>query len=133
MSRIAGRNGRLYAGLASSTAVAEPVAFLAEFAIEFTTDDIEVTAFGDANKVYVAGLPDVKGTFAGFYDDATTQLYTAALDGVARRFYLYPNNTNVGQYWWGTAAFDFSVDGSVADAVKVSGNFVAASTVTKIG
>lgn len=133
MARIAGRNGRLYVGLASGTAAAESVAFLNAFTVEFATDDIEVTAFGDSNKVYVAGLPDVKGTYAGFFDDATAQTYTAALDGVARRFYLYPNNTNVGQYWFGTATFDFSVDGSVADAVKVSGNFTAASTVAKIG
>lgn len=133
MSRIAGRNGRLYAGLIGSTAVAESIAFLNTFTLEFTTDDIEVTAFGDTNKTYVAGLPDVKGSYAGFFDDATAQLYTAALDGVARRFYLYPNNTNVGQYWFGTATFDFSVDGSVSDAVKISGNFTAASTVAKIG
>lgn len=133
MSRIAGRNGRIYMGIASSTAVAEPIAFLANWTLDFSTDDIEVTAFGDTNKVYVAGLPDVSGTFSGFYDDATVQMYTAASDGQARRFYLYPSNANTGQFWWGTATFDFSVDGAVDDAVKVSGNFKAASAVAKTG
>lgn len=132
MARIAGRNGRLYAGIGSA-GTAEPIAFLNKWSLNFSTDKIEVTAFGDTTKVYVAGLPDCQGDFGGFYDNATAQLYTAATDGVARRFYLYPDNTNTGQYWFGTAIFDFSVTGDVASSVDISGGFAAASAVSKIG
>jgi hypothetical protein len=90
MARIHGRSGRLYAGIASS-GTAEPIAFLNSWSVDFSSDDVEVTSFGDTSKVYVSGLPDVAGTFAGFYDDATAQMYTAAVDGVARKFYLYPS------------------------------------------
>ena len=82
MGRIAGRNGRVYMGLASG-GTAEPIAFLKTWSINFSVDKFDVTAFGDGNKVYVGGLPDASGEFDGFYDDATVQTYTAAVDGVA--------------------------------------------------
>lgn len=119
-------------GLASGIVAAEPVAFLNKWSIKFSTDKVEVTAFQDGNKIYVSGLPDASGDVAGFYDNATTQLYTAATDGAARRFYLYPDNT-LTQYWFGTAIVDFSVDGGVGDAVTISGSWAAGSAVTKVG
>jgi hypothetical protein len=132
MARIAGRNGRLYANITSG-GTAEPIAFLNNWSLSFTTDNIEVTAFGDTHKTYVSSLPDVSGSFAGFYDDATAQTYTAATDGVARKFYLYPDNTSTGKYWFGTAFFDFSVSSDVGGAVQVSGDLAAASVVAKVG
>lgn len=132
MARIAGRNGRLYANITSG-GTAEPIAFLSQWGLDFTTDKIEVSAFGDATKTYVSSLPDCQGSFSGFYDDATAQLYTAATDGVARKFYLYPDNTSTGKYWYGTALFDFSVSSDIGGPVTVSGSLAAASTVTKIG
>lgn len=132
MSRIHGRAGRLYAGI-SSSGTAEPVTFLSSWSFDASSDDVEVTAFGDTTKVYVSGLPDFKGSFSGFYDDSTAQLWTAASDGVARKFYLYPTTASTGTYWFGTATFDISVDTGVSDAAKISGNFSAASTVAKVG
>ena len=134
MARVHGRKGRLYVGIASDTASAEPVAYLSKWSFASATDNVEVTANGDANKVYVAGLPDASGSFSGFYDDASTQTYTASADGLPRRFYLYPTTpSNVGPYWFGTGLFDFNADGDVGAAVTVSGDFQAASAVAKIG
>ena len=132
MARIHGKSGRLYAAIASGGS-AEPIAYLNSWTIDFSTDKADVTSFGDTNKVYVSGLPDSSGSFGGFYDDATAQLYTAAQDGVARKFYLYPSNAMTGQYWYGTALFDFSVSSGVGDAVSVSGNWNAAGAITKVG
>jgi len=83
----------------------------------------------------VSGKKDAQGNFGGFFDDATAQLYTAANDGLARRFYLYPDATDgtAGPYWFGTATFDFNVSGGTGDAVGVSGTWAAASAVAKIG
>lgn len=133
MARIHGRRGRLYVGLASDTAAAEPVTFLNRWAIDFSTDKVDVTAFGDTNKVSVAGLPNATGTYAGFYDDATAQLYTSSQDGLPRRFYLYPTNNTTTTYWYGTALFDFSAEGAVDGAVSISGSFEASSAVAKVG
>jgi hypothetical protein len=132
VARIHGKSGRLYAAIASGGS-AEPIAFLNKWTIDFSTDKADVTAFGDTNKVYVSGLPDASGSFGGWYDDATAQLYTASQDGVSRKFYLYPSNATTGQYWYGTALFDFSVSSGVGDAVAVSGNWNAAAAITKIG
>lgn len=132
MARIHGRKGQLYVGLASDTAVATPVTFLNQWSIDFTTDKVDVTCFGDTNKTYVSGLPDASGSFGGFYDDATAQLYTASQDGLARRFYLYPSNADTGDYWYGTGLFDFAATGNVSGGVDVSGNWSAASAVTQV-
>ena len=131
MARLHGRAGRLYAGIASA-GTPEPITFLNSWSFDASTDDVDVTAFGDTNKTYVSGLPDFKGSFAGFYDNATAQLYTAAIDGVARKTYLYPS-TSDAIYWFGTASFDVSIETGVSDAVKISGSFVATSAFTKVG
>ena len=131
MARVAGRSGRLYVNLTSG-GTAEPVSFLNNWSINFATDNIEVTAFTDTNKVYVSGLPDCSGSFSGFYDDATVQTYTAAVDGVARKFYLYPTSSTT-QYWFGTALFDFNASADVSGAVSISGDFSAATAVAKVG
>jgi hypothetical protein len=132
MARVHGRNGRMYVAIASGGS-ASLVAYMKNWSINFTVDRADVTAQGDANKVYVSGLPDAQGAFAGFYDDATAQLYTSAVDGVARSFYLYPSNSSASTYFFGTGLFDFSVTSDVGDSTQVSGSWAAASAVTKIG
>jgi len=131
MSRVAGRSGRLYVSITSG-GTAEPVTYLNQWSINFATDNIDVTAMGDTHKVYVSGLPDCSGSFAGFYDDATAQTYTAATDGIARKFYLYPGSSTA-QYWFGTALFDFGVSADVGGAASISGDFAAATAVAKVG
>jgi hypothetical protein len=130
MARIPGRNGRLYVGI-SSAGTAEPIAFIAKVDNNLSTAKIEVTALGDTNRTYVSGLPDYQGTYSGFYDDATAQTYTAAIDGVARRFYFYPDLGTNSRYLYGTALFDATLKTDVAGAVEISGNLAAAGPVNK--
>ena len=132
MGRIAGRNGRIYMALTSG-GTAEPVAYQASWSINFATNKIDVTAFGDTNKSYVAGLPDASGQFAGFYDDSSVQTYTAATDGIARKFYLYLNTTSNTQYFFGTILPDMTIDSSVDGATTVSASWAAATAITKVG
>lgn len=112
---------------------ASPLPFFAKWQINHSTDKQDVTAMGDDNKIYVSGLPDATGSFSGFYDDATAQTYTAAIDGLPRKFYLYPSVLTNTQYWWGTILVDMTVDGGVDQAVNVSANWNAASTIAKVG
>lgn len=132
MSRIHGRNGRVYLALASG-GTAEPVAFLNSWTINFATEKADVTAFGDANKAYVAGLPDASGDFSGFYDNATVQTYTAALDGLPRKFYLYPNTNLNTQYFWGEILPDFNVSATVTGSVDISASWNASGPIVKQG
>ena len=120
-------------GVASDSADASPMPFFASWSIAFATEKAEVTALGDTNKVYVAGLPDASGQFSGFYDDATAQTYTAAIDGLPRKFYLYPSTTLQTQYFFGTVLPDFSVSGAVDGGVTVESSWNAASSIQKVG
>lgn len=133
MARIHGRRGRVYVGIASDTAEASPVPFLSSWSVSFEAEKAEVTAFGDANKVYVAGLPDASGEFSGFYDDSTAQTYTAATDGLPRKFYLYPDATVTTKYFFGTILPDFSVNAAIGGAVEISASWNANSDIKKVG
>ena len=133
MARIHGKSGVVYFGIASGAA-ASPITFLNDWNVNFVLETAEVTAMQDANKIYVAGLPDASGDFAGWYDDATSQTYIGTRDGVARNFYLYPNNvTDPNQYFFGTIFADFSVSGGVAKAIGIKSTWKAASTVQRYG
>jgi hypothetical protein len=121
-------------GIATSAAAPEPLAFIKSWSASFQTDKQEVTAFGDNNKSYVVGLPDAQGDFDGYFDDATQQTYTAAIDGQPRKFYLYPDATNnTATYWYGSGFFDFSASGSVDGANEMSASWVASGAITRIG
>lgn len=133
MARISGRNGRVYLGIASSAATAEPLPFVATYNINFSTTKIDVTAMGDDNKVYLSGLRDAAGAFNGFYDDSTAQTYTAATDGAPRKFYLYPSTGNTGQYFFGQIIADMNIDASVDGATAMSANWSAYSIISKVG
>jgi hypothetical protein len=118
----------------TSGGTAEPVAFIKSFSFNAATDKADVTAFGDAGKVYVAGLPDSSGQFGFWYDDATVQTYTAAVDGIARKFYLYPDIVNApAQYWFGTMFPDFAVTSAVDAAIEGTCSWNAASAIAKVG
>lgn len=132
MARIHGKRGRVYLGVLSGDQ-ASPMPFIAGYSFDAETEKAEVTAFGDNNKIYVAGFSDASGEFSGFYDDATAQTYTAAVDGLPRRFYLYPNTNNTAQYWFGTILPDFSIEGGVGDAVSLKAKWNAASDIIKVG
>jgi hypothetical protein len=120
-------------GIANDTATAEPLPFFASWSINFATDKIEVTAMGDNNKVYVSGLPDASGDFKGFYDDSTGQTYAAAIDGLPRKFYLYPSTLLNTQYFFGTVLPDFSVNAEVGGAAEVSVSWSASTGIAKVG
>jgi len=146
MGRIHGRNGMAYLSVQAWTTTngvaAQPMAFVSDWTINFTTAKVDVTALGDANLIWVAGLPDASGDMTGFMDTASAQTYQAAIDGQPRSFYLYPTlnptnggpgNTTVsaGQYFFGTVLCDFSTSGGVASAVTMKSSWNAASQVQR--
>lgn len=131
MARRAGRNSRVFMALASA-GTPEPIAFAKSNTLSATTDKFDVTAFGDGNKIYVAGLPDASGSFDFWFDDATTQTYAAAVDGVARKFYFYPDFVNSPTvYWYGSWFVDFSITSSVDGAIDGKASWNAATTINK--
>lgn len=124
MARYHGKRGVVYIS-PGSTSDAVAAVGLNSWSLNMPTDKVEVTAFGDTNKQYVQGLPDVSGNLAGWWDDTSDQLYDAsrAADGV--NLYLYPASNASGKYWYGPAWVDFSIDVGHDKGVAVSAAFVA--------
>ena len=124
MSVYAGRKGMVYLSTTAAGA-ASAVLNLTQWTLDQSTDKIEVTSFGDANKTYVIGLKDVQGSFSGFFNDAETKPFTAADSTDGCKLYLYPSTDAPTIYWYGPAWLDVSIDTGVSDAVSISGNFAA--------
>jgi hypothetical protein len=139
VSRIHGRNGIAYVAVDGATGAnptAAPMAFLSAWSMNFTVAKVDVTAMGDQNLIWVAGLPDASGDFTGFYDTATAQTYVAATDGQPRNFYLYPSSIgaqgiNPGQYFFGAILPDYSLTGGVTAAVTLKSTWNAASRIQR--
>lgn len=124
MAAYAGRKGVVYLSTTGS-GNASSVLKINQWTINRTTDKIEVTAFGDANKTYVQGLPDLQGTFSGFWDDGESKPFTAAASTDGVKMYLYPSSDAPSKYWYGPAWLDVSMDVGVSGAATISASFAA--------
>lgn len=124
-----GRNAQIYISVTNGAA-ASPCLFQAAWSLNKTVDKDDVTAFGDTNKTYVAGIPDASGDFSGFWDDFTAQTYTAATDGLSRTMYLYPDITvSPNVYFFGNILPDWSADGAIGGAINVKSTWNAAGNI----
>jgi hypothetical protein len=124
VAAYAGRKGVVYMSTTGGgTAVS--VVNMKTWSLSMPTDKIEVTAFGDANKKYVQGLPDVSGDLSGWWDDTSDALYDASRSTDGVKMYLYPSSDAASKYWYGPAWVDFSIDVDVSGAIEVSASFVA--------
>lgn len=125
MAILSGRNGRV-AWSDTGGSPATDIISLNTFHISMKTDFEEVSAFGDANKVYIPGLVDLSGTLGGFWNTASSLVLVAATKATSPGFLeLEPNTTENGFIFSGQAYIDLDVDCSLS-APKVSGNFRAA-------
>ncbi len=127
MSRYHGGKGVVYVSTTGSgTAIA--AIGLSQWSLDRATDKVEVTAFGDTNKQYVQGLPDIKGSLAGFFDSADDALFDGADSNDGVKLYLYPSSLSPTIYHYGPAWLDASISVDVKGAVAVKGSFVAAGS-----
>lgn len=106
------------------------IASMNAWTLSMARDKADVTAFGDTNKVYVQGLPDLKGTLGGWFDSDESTLFEIAMGTVAALLKLVPSSLVATFFWSGLAWLDASIDVKATGAVSVSGNFVAAANWT---
>lgn len=126
MARYHGRGGVVYLGTAGG-AVPSTVATLSSWTMDMSADKAEVTGFGDTNKQYMQGLPDMVGTISGFWDDTDDNLYDASRSTGPVSMYLYPTSLATAKMWSGTAWVDFSIECPVDGPITMSGDWAAAS------
>lgn len=127
MSRYHGGKGVVYLSTTGSGAAIAAIS-LSQWSLDRKTDKVDVTAFGDLNKTYVQGLPDIKGALAGWFDSADDALFDGADSNDGVKLYLYPSSLAPTIYHYGPAWLDASINVDVNGGVAVSGDFVAAGS-----
>jgi hypothetical protein len=98
------------------------VVSMSKWSLNRTRDKVEVTCFGDLNKVYVQGLPDIKGTISGFWDSADDALYAGSNSANGVDLYLYPSSLYPSSYEYGPAWLDQTIDVDVKGAAGTWGH-----------
>lgn len=127
MARIHGKNGQVKMDPTGGSAVVT-VADLNTWSLDMKKDRVEVTAFGDTNKVRVMGLPDFSGAFGGFWNAATSgTLFDAILGNIAVFLHLIPNTAEPTYLFKGLANLDGSISVSSTGAVTIAGAWDAAA------
>ena len=97
--------------------------------LDRASDTFEVTSFGDTNKTFVQGLPNLSGTISGVWNDAETKPFAGAISSTGVKLYLYPDITvSPTKYAYGTAWLSVAIEAPVGGAVTLSGNFVASNS-----
>jgi hypothetical protein len=103
------------------------VASLNKWSIDFDRDKEDVTCFGDTNKVYVLGLPDVQGDIEGVWDETTSpDFIRVALGDIPVTLKLIPSTLAPTYFFTGQAYLSTSIECAADGAVTLSGSFVAA-------
>jgi len=82
MARRAGRNAGIYVATTTGGS-ATPLTFQNKWSMNFESEKIDVTAFQDTNKTYVAGIADAMGDFS--LDHHVLALRYAAAESRRRR------------------------------------------------
>ena len=112
------------------------LASIKQFKLSLKTDKVNVTVFGDNNKVYVPGLKDISGSLGGFWNSSDMTLFTATDAETPGFLQLVPNTRDLigspeeAPNFSGLAYLDADIDTNVEGAPAVTGTFVAAGSWT---
>ena len=127
MARRHGSKGEI---LLSESATGTPaptlIASMNAWSLSLARDKEDVTAFGDTNKQYVQGLPDISGSLGGWWDVADIRIFEISLGDLACFLKLVPSTLDATYFFSGPAYLDGSVDVSATGAISVSSEFVSA-------
>lgn len=135
MARIHGRYGQIELGTP-----AEIVGSVQKWTLNSARDYVDVTCFGDPNKVYVPGLRDISGSIAFVYNldvgipaaGDSEAIFAAAESPDPVEVKLTPSSLDVTHHWSGPAYLDVqSLDVDVKGAVTGVSNFKASGAWTR--
>lgn len=125
MARRSGRHGRVQLNPVGTAPGI--VASLTNWKLDYKTNKIDVTAFGDSNKQTIPDLAAITGSFTGIWDDSEDKPFATAKAEGGGFFYGYPDDTNSpSKYAYGPVYCDASIDVPLSGAVTVTGTFEAA-------
>ena len=128
-TRLHGKNGAIYINggkPGTGFGTGQKVAVKTEWTLNLARDFVDVTSFGDRNKVYLVGLKDISGTYAGNLDmSGDLGVNAADLDDI--EIYLYADDRDGEEFLvgHGKGFLDASITSSNTDALKSTGNIRA--------
>lgn len=122
--KLHGKNAAIYLGGAKGSGGIK-VASKTDWTLRRNRDYVDATVFGDTNKTYLAGLPNVEGTFAGLMDTSGDLLLNAATSD-STDIYLYADDGGTPVLIAnGPGLIDGNVTSSSTDAIRFTGEFRA--------
>ena len=124
MARYHGKKGVIYLST-TGTGTAVAGVSLSAWTLNKNTDKSEVSAFGDVNKVWVQGLPDIQGTISGWFDDTNDALFDGSESADGVKLYLYPSSDAPTNYHHGPAWLDATISVPNTGPATISGTFAA--------
>jgi len=115
----------------SVTPTYTPVAALKEWKLDLKRARADATCFGDPNKVYVQGLPDIAGDLTGVWDETESPvLFGVALGETAVMLKLIPSTLTPTYFFSGLAYLDTSIDVKADGVIEIKGTFAGAGAWT---
>jgi hypothetical protein len=123
-----GKFGAVFIGGAKGSGGVK-IATLTSWNLQRNRDYVDATVFGETNKTYLAGLPNLQGNFAGILDNSGDIVLRSA-SSEAQSIYLYSDDNAGGTtsevlVAHGPGFIDATVDVSSTDAARISGDFRA--------
>jgi hypothetical protein len=127
MAKYSGKRGAIYLSITLAGNAAS-LGGQTSYTLDMAADQLDVSSFGDTNKVSVLGLRGLSGTFEGNWDDSVTQIFAGAVSTTGVYLILYPSLDAPTKYAAGGAWMDASLSTGVNEKVSTSAKFVAASS-----
>lgn len=111
----------------SGGATAVVVASLNSWSLDLSRDRADATCFGDTNKVWLQGLPNIEGEIGGIWNETeSVPLFDVALGDIAAFLKLIPSTLAPTYFFSGLAYLDAGIEVAHDGAITVSGSFAAA-------
>lgn len=130
MATLHGKGSVLYMNDGSAAAAVQ-ISETAEWSIDAEFDTEPDPALGDSWATSLKGLMSFSGSFSGNFDDAQDTLWDAFLASTTSKFYLYPDSSQTGRYYYGNIWPKLSVDGSVDGKENFSLDFEGSGQLAK--
>ena len=103
------------------------IASINNWTLDLERDKEDVTCFGDTNKVYVLGLPNVEGDIGGVWDELSSPDFLRIAMGVVPvMLELIPSTVTPTHMFKGLAYLSAGLECPADGAVTITGSFVAA-------
>jgi len=131
MARRHGSKGQVMMDDAVVPGTPTAVASINKWTLNMAREKAKVTAFGDLNHQYVQGLPDIKGSLGGWWDETELRIFDVSTGEAPATLKLVPSTITPTYFFTGPAYLDASIEVGSDGGVAISSEFVASGDWTR--